>query len=102
MTRSGTAADRLAELTELLATATTWRPDVILLDVMMPGMDGPTTLAGLRQQPELAGVPVVFITARTQVHEIERFLALGAVAIITKPFDPMTLARTAKGFLPKT
>jgi CheY-like chemotaxis protein len=87
---------------ELLATATTWRPDVILLDVMMPGMDGPTTLAGLRQQPELAGVPVVFVTARTQAHEIERFLALGAVGIIIKPFDPMTLARTAKGFLPRT
>jgi CheY-like chemotaxis protein len=84
---------------ELIAEAATWRPDIILLDVMMPGMDGPTTLAGLRRDPALAKIPVVFITARTQAHEIERFVALGAAGVITKPFDPMTLASTAKGFL---
>jgi two-component system, OmpR family, response regulator len=84
---------------EVLATAAAWLPDVILLDVMMPSMDGPTTLAGLRKDPALAAVPVVFITARTQAHETERFRALGAAGIITKPFDPMTLAATAKGFL---
>jgi two-component system, OmpR family, response regulator len=84
---------------ELFATVAGWRPDIILLDVMMPGMDGPTTLAGLRRNPELAAVPIVFITARTQAHETERFRALGAAGIITKPFDPMTLAATARDFL---
>jgi CheY-like chemotaxis protein len=84
---------------EVLAAAATWLPDIVLLDVMMPGMDGPTTLARLREQAELAAVPVVFITARTQAREVEQFKALGAAGIITKPFDPMTLAQTARGFL---
>jgi CheY-like chemotaxis protein len=85
--------------TELIEIAATWRPDLILLDVMMPGMDGPTTLAGLRRNPALAAIPVVFITARTQAREVERFTALGAAGVITKPFDPMTLAKTARDFL---
>jgi two-component system, OmpR family, response regulator len=84
---------------EVLAAVATWLPDIILLDVMMPGMDGPTTLARLRERSELATVPVVFITARSQSREVEQFKALGAAGIITKPFDPMTLAQTAKGFL---
>ena len=84
---------------EVLAATATWLPDIILLDVMMPGMDGPTTLTRLRERAELAAVPVVLITARTQAREIEQFKALGAAGIITKPFDPMTLAQTAKGFL---
>jgi CheY-like chemotaxis protein len=87
---------------ELLALMRTWRPDVILLDVMMPGMDGPATLAGLRREyPHLAAIPAIFITARTQAHEVERFTALGAAGVITKPFDPMTLAQTARSFLPR-
>jgi two-component system OmpR family response regulator len=69
-----------------------YRPDVIMLDVMMPKMDGPAVLVELRKRPELDDVPVVFITARAQTHEQARFLALGAVGVITKPFDPMTLA----------
>jgi two-component system OmpR family response regulator len=85
--------------TELIEIAATWRPDLILLDVTMPGMDGPTTLAGLRRNPALAAIPVVFITARTQAREVERFTALGAAGVITKPFDPMTLAKTARDFL---
>jgi CheY-like chemotaxis protein len=68
-----------------------FRPDVILLDVMMPGMDGPAVLAELKKRPEQAEVPVVFITARAQSHELSRFLSLGAVGVITKPFDPMLL-----------
>lgn len=67
-------------------------PDVILLDVMMPGMDGPATLTRLRERPAHERTPVVFITARAQAHEQERFRSLGAVGVITKPFDPMTLA----------
>jgi two-component system OmpR family response regulator len=86
---------------DLIAVAASWQPDLILLDVMMPGMDGPTTLAGLRKNPALAAIPVVFITARTQSREVERFTAMGAAGVITKPFDPMTLASTAKGFLNK-
>jgi two-component system OmpR family response regulator len=84
---------------EALATIDGWRPDLVLLDVMMPGMDGPTTLAKLRENPASVAIPVVFITARTQTRERERFLALGAAGIIAKPFDPMQLAQTAKGFL---
>ena len=75
-----------------LATATLWRPDAILLEVMMPLMDGPTTLAHLRANPITRGIPVVFITARAQSREIEKLIGQGAQAVITKPFDPMTLA----------
>jgi CheY-like chemotaxis protein len=67
------------------------RPDVVMLDVMMPEMDGPAVLAEMRSRPELASTPVVFITARAQAHELARFVSLGAVGVITKPFDPMTL-----------
>lgn len=68
------------------------RPDVILLDVMMPVADGPTTLARLRTSPDTLAIPVIFVTARVQQHEVARYLALGAVGVLAKPFDPMTLA----------
>jgi CheY-like chemotaxis protein len=67
------------------------RPDVILLDVMMPGMDGPATLAELREGQDTASIPVIFLTAKAQRHEVERYRALGAAGVLTKPFDPMTL-----------
>ncbi|TVQ38451.1 MAG: response regulator [Wenzhouxiangella sp.] len=76
---------------EALAVALEFAPDLIVLDVMMPGMDGPTTLARLRELPTLADTPVVFVTAKTEAAEVERFLGLGALAVITKPFDPMQL-----------
>jgi CheY-like chemotaxis protein len=85
--------------TQALDVLSSWRPDLVLLDVMMPGMDGPDTLARMRARPDLTDLPVVFITARTQAHEVERFLALGAAGVIAKPFDPMTLAATAQGYL---
>lgn len=84
---------------EALAVAPGWRPDLILLDVMMPEMDGPATLAALRADAATAAIPVVFITARTQAHEAERFIGLGAAGVIAKPFDPMTLAGTVQGYL---
>lgn len=84
---------------EGLAVAAEWNPHLILLDVMMPGMDGPTTLAKLREQPETADIPVVFITARGQSAEVERYLALGAKAVLAKPFDPMTLAASVREHL---
>lgn len=68
--------------------------DLILLDVMMPGMDGPTTLSRLREIPALAHTPVVFMTAKAHPSEIAHFKALGALDVIAKPFDPMTLATT--------
>ncbi len=68
------------------------RPDLILLDVMMPGMDGPTTLGHLRAKPALADTPVVFMTAKVQPQEIQTYRDLGAMDVIAKPFDPMTLA----------
>ena len=67
-------------------------PDLVLLDVMMPGMDGPTTLGHLRERPEFTDIPVVFITAKVQATEVEYFKSLGAVDVIAKPFDPVTLA----------
>lgn len=69
-----------------------WRPDVVLLDVMMPELDGPGTLERLRQLPGHETTPVIFMTARAQSQEQSRFLELGAIAVIIKPFDPMTLA----------
>lgn len=66
-------------------------PDLILLDVMMPGMDGPSTLAALRALQPLKNVPVIFMTAKVQPTEIQRYRELGALDVIAKPFDPMTL-----------
>lgn len=77
---------------EALKAAADWHPDLILLDVMMPGMDGPTTLAHLRKNIETADIPVVFMTARAQTRELDHFKSLGAAGVITKPFDPMTLS----------
>lgn len=67
-------------------------PDLILLDVMMPGMDGPSTLAALREQTALKDIPVIFMTAKVQPSEVQRYRDLGALDVIAKPFDPMTLA----------
>ena len=71
-------------------------PDLILLDVMMPDMDGPGVLAGLRVLPAGVNLPVVFLTAKTATAELERLRALGAVGVLTKPFDPMTLHQQVK------
>jgi CheY-like chemotaxis protein/HPt (histidine-containing phosphotransfer) domain-containing protein len=85
---------------EALAVALDWRPDIILLDVMMPRMDGPATLLRLRENRRTAMIPVVFMTARAQTRELDRFRALGAVGVIPKPFDPMTLAASLRSFVP--
>ena len=75
------------------------RPDAVLLDVMMPGLDGPSTLACLREDPATAGVPVVFLTAKAIATELDRLKSLGAAGVLTKPFDPMTLARDLRAVL---
>ena len=87
----------LSSGTQALREAAGLKPDVILIDVMMPGMDGPTTLQGLRTQTELDATPVIFMTARVQRSEVDAYLALGANGVIHKPFDPMQLAAQVKG-----
>jgi CheY-like chemotaxis protein len=68
------------------------RPDLILLDVMMPKMDGPATFAAIRAIEAARDVPVIFMTARVQSSEVEHYLKLGAIGVVPKPFDPVTLA----------
>ena len=77
---------------EAVREAETFAPDMVLLDVMMPGMDGRATLEALRECPGYAEVPVAFMTAKVQPAEIRQFVSLGARDVIAKPFDPMTLA----------
>jgi CheY-like chemotaxis protein/HPt (histidine-containing phosphotransfer) domain-containing protein len=84
---------------DALTVADGWQPDIILLDVMMPVMDGPTTLIRLRDNPNTAGIPVIFMTARAQTRELDRFRSLGAIGVIPKPFDPMTLAASVRSYL---
>jgi CheY-like chemotaxis protein len=81
---------------DAVAAAANWAPDIILLDVMMPGMDGPTTLARLRESSRTNEIPVIFMTARAQPRELEKFRALGAEGVISKPFDPLTLAASVR------
>ena len=84
---------------EALAAAAEWQPDFILLDVMMPVMDGPATLVQLRENARTASIPVIFMTARAQAREVDRFRSLGAVGVIPKPFDPMTLAASVRSYV---
>jgi len=81
---------------EAVREAENFAPDMILLDVMMPGMDGPSTLEALRRKPALADTPVAFMTAKIQPTEIAHYKSLGARDVIAKPFDPMTLADQVK------
>ncbi len=73
--------------------------DLILLDVMMPGLDGPGTLKKLREQQHLTDTPVIFMTAKVQTAEVEEYRAMGARGVIAKPFDVMTLAGQIRGLL---
>ena len=84
---------------DALVMAARWSPSLILLDVMMPLMDGPTTLANLRNNPGTAHIPVLFLTARTQSAEIEQYISLGVQGVLSKPFDPMTLAALVRRYL---
>jgi CheY-like chemotaxis protein len=67
------------------------RPDLVLMDVMMPGLDGPSTLGRIRESAVIADIPVIFLTAKVLPDEIARFLELGAIGVIEKPFDPLRL-----------
>ncbi len=77
---------------EALAVALEFGPDLLLLDVMMPGMDGPTAFQKLRQIPGLENTQGIFMTAKVMESEVQRFLELGALGVLAKPFDPMTLS----------
>jgi two-component system OmpR family response regulator len=77
---------------EALQRAPGFHPQLFLLDVMMPGMDGPSTLKMLRALPQFAYTPVIFMTAKVQPGEVVGYKLLGAVDVIPKPFDPMILA----------
>lgn len=77
---------------EALSRFSEFAPQLILLDVMMPGMDGPSTLKQLQQKFDLSGIPVVFMTAKVQSSEIESYKSLGASDVVVKPFDPMSLS----------
>ncbi len=86
---------------DALVAAAEWSPDVILMDVMMPVMDGPQTFGHLQERAETAKIPVVFMTARAQTRELAQFMSLGAAGVIAKPFDPMTLAGSVRSYLHK-
>ena len=76
---------------DALQNAPAFDPQVLLLDVMMPGMSGPTTLENLRKIPGMERTPAIFMTARAQPAEIEELKAISAIAVVVKPFDPITL-----------
>lgn len=86
LTVASSGAEALVELDK------SGTPDIILLDVMMPIIDGPTLLGLLRKRPDTAEVPVVFMTAKTRPADVEDYHARGAIGVIMKPFDPMRLA----------
>lgn len=77
---------------EAISRGEAFNPDMLLLDVMMPGLDGPTTLQELRKKPSLANKPAVFMTAKVQPQEVAHYKEIGAVDVIVKPFDPTTLS----------
>ena len=81
---------------EAVEKAANFNPDLLLLDVMMPGMDGPTTLKELRKIPQLANTPVMFMTAKVQPQEVEFLKSLNVADVIAKPFDPMGLANNIR------
>jgi CheY-like chemotaxis protein len=78
---------------EALRAAAKLRPDAILLDVMMPEMDGPTTFRLLHDNPATRDIPVIFLTAKVQAADKRRFTDLGVRSMIAKPFDPLSLGR---------
>jgi two-component system alkaline phosphatase synthesis response regulator PhoP len=84
---------------EGITLARTEQPDFILLDMMMPGMDGAATFHALRADVATAAIPVVFLTAKAMTSEVERLQELGAKGVVLKPFDPMTLADEIRSIL---
>ncbi len=96
---AGFAVRTAASGAEALACLNEFQPGVVLLDVMMPKMDGPEVLEVLRATPQYAATPVIFVTARAFPEERDRLLTLGATGVITKPFDPMSFAKHVRSIL---
>lgn len=92
VSEASSGADGLAKAGELM-------PDAIVLDVKMPGLDGPATLTALRADARTASIPVVFLTAQVASTEIERLRALGVAGVLTKPFAPLTVGSQLKEIL---
>ena len=88
----GFVAESCRESTHAVATALAFRPDLILLDAMMPVVDGAAVLRRLRAEPETAAIPVVFVTARVDADAVREYRHLGAAAVIGKPFDPLAIS----------
>ena len=87
---------------DALGKAEAYEPDLILLDMMLPGMDGMATLAALRRRPGLAHTPAIFMTAKVREADVARYLAAGATGVIQKPFDPMALPGEVQRILKAT
>lgn len=83
---------------EALEKTNQFAPDMILLDVMMPEIDGPTTLKRLREEMDLSEIAIVFVTAKIQSSEIEYYKSLGACGVVLKPFDVMTLSEQLRQY----
>lgn len=81
---------------EALDSIAAFAPDMVLLDAMMPGMDGPEVMAHLQNREDTKDIPVVFMTAKVQANEIANYISLGAVDVISKPIDPMKLHQQLK------
>lgn len=81
---------------EALGLIERFAPDMILLDSMMPGMDGPSTFAEIRKIDNFKNTPVAFLTAKLMESDISSFLSMGAIGVIAKPFDPMTLSNQVR------
>jgi two-component system phosphate regulon response regulator PhoB len=100
--RAGFSVRVVGNGTEALAAVKTQPPDVVLLDWMMPGLDGLETCRLLKADPATAAIPVIFLTARSQESEIQRGLGLGAAGYVTKPFDALTLGDQVRKLLMPT
>ena len=85
---------------EALALLDSWDPDLLMLDVVMPGMDGPELLAQIQGRRADRTPPVLFISARARSQDADKLKSLGATGVIAKPFNPMTLAATVRRYLP--
>jgi two-component system OmpR family response regulator len=95
----GFVAETCGDSCRAVAAAQDFKPQLVLLDAMMPVMDGTAVLRDLRANPATAAVPVVFLTARSDVDSVRHFMGLGARAVIAKPFDPLTICSRLAGIL---
>jgi two-component system, OmpR family, response regulator len=95
----GFVAEACADSRRAVAAALAFQPQLVLLDAMMPVMDGVAVLREFRANPDTAAIPVVFLTARSDVDSVRQYLGLGARGVIAKPFDPLTICSRLAGIL---